>query len=116
MKQIIPATMLKDYFVGKANSYDDYISFRNTFGAQYGVTLAINHLFGLDASLGSYIVNLSTAKIELNNLRALCSPTKSSRFAVRLSRNFMAVFGQTHINAEILPSFIATIDALNNEK
>jgi len=42
--------------------------------------------------------------------------SKLSPFSLRLSRNILAFLDKTLLNAGILPSFSATIDALNNSK
>jgi hypothetical protein len=116
MKEIVPDTVLRDYFVEKAINYDEFISFRKAFSYQYGTILAVNYVLNNELNLANYIVNLKNGFISIMDQRLNASPAVVSAFCVRISRNFNKLFGKTYINAGIVPAFVATIDALNNKK
>ncbi len=85
--------------MSKAANYDEYISFRKTFSYQYGVTLAINYIFGIEYNLADYLVNLRTGYINIYNLKLNFSSANISPFSVRISRNLLKFLGKTHINS-----------------
>ena len=66
MKEIVPETVLKNYILDKAETYDEYISFRKMFGYQYGTICMINHVMGIEAVLGTYQFDMKTGHINLN--------------------------------------------------
>jgi len=61
---------MKNYFIDKAFSYDEYISFRKVFGYQYGTICAVNYVLGIEAHLQNYTIDMSSGHIYLNNLKA----------------------------------------------
>jgi len=60
--------------------------------------------------------DLKNGFIYINVLKFNFEDSKVSPFSLRLSRNIKTFLEKTLLYAGILPSFAATIDALNNEK
>lgn len=116
MKEIVTSKTLKEYFLSKAIKYDDYVTFRKTFSYQYAATLAINYVMSIETQLPHCLVDLKTAKISLLHFKFNYTPQELSPYSVRLSRNIKNFLTRDHINGGVLPSFIATIEALTNEK
>lgn len=114
MKEIIPETVFKDYILDKSPTYDEYISFRKVFAYQYGAVVACNFILSADAHLHNYLFDLKTGNIEINEFKLNYAPKSVSEFSVRLSRNIMNFFTKVHVNANVLPAFVATIAALSN--
>ena len=47
MNENIPESVLKDYILDHAETYDEYISFRKVFAYQYGAASTINFVLGV---------------------------------------------------------------------
>lgn len=59
---------------------------------------------------------MKTGFVYVNHLKFNFENTKESPFSLRLSRNILNFLDKVLLNGGILPSFAATIDALNNKK
>ena len=116
MKEIVPKTVMKDYFVQKALNYDEYNSFRKIFAYQYGAVCALNYVLGIETGVQNLTFDMKTGFILVNSLKFSFEDSKVSPFSLRLSRNIATFLDKTLMNAGILPAFAATIDALCNEK
>ena len=116
MKQIVPKTVIKDYFVEKAANYDEYNSFRKIFTYQYGAVCALDYVLGVETGLQNLTFDMKNGFIYINSFKFNFEDPKPSPFSLRLSRNIATFLDKTLLNAGILPSFAATIDALNNDK
>lgn len=116
MKEIVPKTVMKDYFVQKASNYDEYNSFRKIFAYQYGTICALHYVLGIETGLQNLSFDMKNGSIYVNSLKFNFEDSKVSPFSLRLSRNLLTFLDKTLLNACILPAFSATIDALNNEK
>lgn len=114
MKEIVPKTVMKDYFVKKAASYDEYNSFRKIFAYQYGTICALHYVLGIETGLQNLSFDMKNGFIYVNSLKFNFEDSKVSPFSLRLSRNMLTFLDKTLLNASILPAFSATIDALNN--
>jgi len=78
--------------------------------------LCLNYALSIDTHLKNFMINLSNGHITVLNLPYNLKPNQESPFSVRLSRSIFELFGTTYVNAGVLPSFIATADALCNIK
>lgn len=116
MKEIVPKTVMKDYFVQKASNYDEYNSFRKVFAYQYGTICALHYVLGIETGLQNLSFDMKNGLIYVNSLKFNFEDSKASPFSLRLSRNLLTFLDKTLLNACILPAFSATIDALNNDK
>lgn len=116
MKEIVPFDLLKNYLTDKAATYDDFLALRRVLSYQYGTVILLHHILSVETALPNLMINLKTGFITICSLPFNYKPQKLSPFSLRLSTNFYELFGNTYINAGILPSFIATADALNNSK
>ena len=84
------------------------------FAYQFGAVLACNYVLGTEAHLHNYLFDLRTGNIEINDFKLSLTPKSVNQFSVRLSRNIMNFFTKVHLNANVLPAFAATIEALQN--
>jgi hypothetical protein len=116
MKEIVPKTVMKDYFAQKALNYDEYNSFRKIFAYQYGTICALHYVLGIDTGLQNLTFDMKNGFIYVNSLKFNFEESKVSPFSLRLSRNISTFLDKTLLNAGILPAFTATIDALSIEK
>ena len=116
MKEIVPSDVLKNYLVGRTQSYDDFLTLRRTLSYQYGVLQCLNFVLSVPTELGKFMLDLRTGGVSVYALNFNYSPEKLSPFAIRFSRNFQELFGRTYINSGVLPAFLATADALTNHK
>ena len=116
MKEIVPKTVMKDYFSQKALNYDEYNSFRKIFAYQYGTICALHHILGIETGLQNLIFDMKNGFIQVNSLKFNFEDHKPSPFSLRLSRNIATFLDKTLLNAGILPAFAATVDALSNDK
>ena len=66
MNQNIPESVLKDYILDHAETYDEYISFRKVFAYQYGAASTINFVLGVQGYLQNYMFELNGGHIYLN--------------------------------------------------
>jgi hypothetical protein len=116
MKEIVPRTVMKDYFSHKALNYDEYNSFRKIFAYQYGTVCALHQILGIETGLQNLIIDMKNGFVQVNSLRFNFENHKPSPFSLRLSRNIATFLDKTLLNAGILPAFAATVDALSNDK
>ena len=116
MKEIVPRTVMKEYFAKKALNYDEYNSFRKIFAYQYGAICALHQVLGIETGLQNLTFDMKNGFIQVNFLKFNFDDNKASPFALRLSRNIAAFLDKTLLNAGILPAFAAAIDALSNDK
>ncbi len=116
MGKLIPSSIMKDYFMQKAVTLDEYNSFRRIFSYQYGTACALHYVLGLDIGLNNLIFDMKTGCVHINNLKFNFDNQKVSPYSLRLSRNVFTFLDKILMNSGILPAFSATIDALNNKK
>lgn len=116
MKEIVHSEVLKNYLVARAQSYDDFLTLRRTLSYQYGVLQCLNYTLSVPTELGKFMLDLRTGAISVYALNFNPNPEKLSPFAIRFSKNFLELFGRTYINSGVLPAFLATADALTNNK
>jgi hypothetical protein len=116
MKEIVPRTVMKEYFSQKALNYDEYNSFRKIFAYQYGTICALHFILGIETGLQNLTFDMKSGFIQVNSLKFNFEDPKPSPFSLRLSRNILTFLDKTLLNAAILPAFAATVDALSNDK
>lgn len=116
MKDIVPADLLQQYFMGKSNTLDDYYLFRKQFGLSYAPTQLLQYIFGNESVLSDFIVALNTASISLDNFRVRTEATRISPFSVRLSRNIQHFLTDTTIMGGVLPAMVAATYSLLNDR
>lgn len=110
----MPSHLLKSYLVEKAHSYDDFIAFRKLFAYQYGTLLCYNYIFSIETKLSDFLINLQTGYINTYDNKFNYKPSQANPLSIRLSNNIYHLFGDTFVNAGVIPAFVATIDALKN--
>lgn len=116
MKEIVPRTVMKEYFSQKALNYDEYNSFRKIFAYQYGTICALHYILGIETGLQNLTFDMKSGFIQVNSLKFNFEDSRPSPFSLRLSRNILSFLDKTLLNAGILPAFAATVDALSNDK
>ena len=107
---------MKQYFTKKSLNFDEYNSYRKIFAYQYGTASALYYILGLQMGVQNLIFDMRTGFICINSLKVNFDQPKVSPYSLRLSRNVLTFLDMTLLNGGILPSFSATIDALNNKK
>lgn len=116
MKDIVPNNLLEQYFMGKANTLDDYYLFRKQFALAYAPTQLLQYVFGNESVLSDFVVTMTSATVNLDNFKVRPELGKISPYSVRLSRNIQHFLTDTAIMGGVLPAITAAAHSFLNNR